>query len=259
MNPPHPEDMPRDNDRVDMNFELVAERYSGRISYAPAFFAKAAEIFDLSKSSTVLDLGCGTGALALGFAPYCKSVLAVDKSASMMSHRRGSPDNVRFLLADLNAEITTLPVRADLVIIGMAVHLFDREKLIPLLDAVTTPSAAVFICGTTISPETPWFAHYSKLRKQYSTLKVPLDVYGEARFSDTPWSRGRSLRVTTRARFSARNLLDHALSYPCSLEGILKDKDGFERNLETLLSPYCRTPGHADGKVVSWGLEYRRN
>ena len=242
----------------DMDFVSVAKRYSGRISYLPLFFAKAVELFGLSKVSTVLDLGCGTGALSLGFAPYCHSVLAVDRSAEMLSHRHETPDNVSFLLADLNAETMTLPVRADLVVIGNAVHFFDREKLIPLLDGITAPTASVFICGTTISPRTPWAAPYRRLRMRYSTLTAPLDVEGKALFSATAWLRGRSLRVVARRQFSARDLLDNALSYPSSLEAILRDKDDFERELENVLAPHYRSSNNAVGEILNWGLEYRR-
>jgi SAM-dependent methyltransferase len=220
----------------------------------PLFFAKAVELFGLSKSSTVLDLGCGPGALSLGFAPYCQSVLAVDKSQDMLSQRPEAPDNVRFLLADLNAE-TSLPARADLVVIGNAVHFFDREKLIPLLDGITAPAAPVFVCGTTISPRTPWCAPYKRLRKRYSTLRVPLDVEGRACFSGSPWLRGRSLRVVARRQFSARDLL---LTYPSSLEAILRNKEEFERELENVLAPHYRTPNRAVGDILNWGIEYRR-
>jgi SAM-dependent methyltransferase len=241
-----------------MDFVSVAARYSGRISYLPAFFEKAVELFGLSKSSTILDLGCGTGALAFGFAPCCQSVLAVDKSADMLSQRVETPDNVRFLLADLNAETTSLPVRADLVVIGNAIHFFEREKLIPLLNAVTTPSASVLVCGTTISPRTPWSAPYKRLRMRYSTLKAPLDVEGTARFAATEWSRGRNLRVVERRPFSVRDLLDHALSYPSSVDAILRNKDEFERSLEALLAPHYKIPNHAVVEVLNWGLEYKR-
>jgi SAM-dependent methyltransferase len=241
-----------------MNFASVADRYSGRISYLPAFFAKTVELFGLSKNSTVLDLGCGTGALSLGFAPYCQSVVAVDKSADMMAHRIETPDNVRFLLADLNADTTSLPVRADLVVIGNAVHFFDREKLLPLLNAVTAQSAAVFICGTTISSRTSWSAPYKRLRRRYSTLTTPLDVYGQALFSGSPWLRGRKLRVVAQRRFNARGLLNHALTYPCSLDGILRNQDDFERDLEKLLAPHYGASNHAVGEVLNWGVEYRR-
>jgi SAM-dependent methyltransferase len=246
------------SDVVDLDFEAVAEHYSGRISYLPAFFAKAVELFGLSKESSVLDLGCGTGALSLGFAPYCQSVLAIDRSASMLARRPETPANVHFLQADLNAEAISLPVRADLVVIGNAVHFFDKEKLIALLNAVTAPSAPVFICGTTISPQTPWFAQYLRLRKHYCTLTSPLDVNGKACFSGTQWSPKRILRVTARKPFSARDLLDHALSYPTSLEGILRNKDEFERNLEKLLAPHYKTPNHTVAEILNWGLEYRR-
>jgi ubiquinone/menaquinone biosynthesis C-methylase UbiE len=147
---------------VDTSFEKVAERYSGRVEYLPEFFANAAKLFALSpNSSTLLDLGCGTGTMALGFARYCRSVVAVDRSAGMLAHRSETPAHVRFIQADLNADNTTLPVRADLVTIGMAVHFFDKDKLIRLLDAVTVPSASVFVCGTNIAPETPWYPAFA--------------------------------------------------------------------------------------------------
>lgn len=243
---------------ADMNFASVAGHYSGRISYLPAFFAKAVELFGLSKSSTILDLGCGTGALALGFAPYCQSVLAVDKSAEMIAGRAETPGNVRFILADLNTETTLPSVHADLVVIGNAIHFFDRERLIPLLEAVTVPTAAVFICGTRISPRTPWYLPYRKLRVRYSTLRAPLDVRGHACFSGTRWLPRRRLGVIDRRQFSVRDLLEHALSYPSSFEGILRNKADFERNLQRLLAPHCKTSDRAVGEILNWGLEYRR-
>jgi hypothetical protein len=156
----------------------------------------------------------------------------------------------------LNAETVTLPVRADLVAIGMAVHFFDKQKLIPLLEAVATPS--VLVCGTTISARTPWFAKFVQLRRRYGSPETPLDVYGEACFSDTGWFPGRSMRTTDRRRLSMHNLFCHALSYATSFEGILRDKDEFQRNLETLLTPYFETPHHVAGDVITWGFEYKR-
>jgi len=252
--------MASERDLVDISFENVAERYSGRVPYLPKFFAKSAKHFGLSAdTSTLLDLGCGTGAMALGFAPYCQSVLAVDKSESMLAHRREAPANVRFQKGDVNADDTTLPVRADLVTIGMAVHFFDKAKLMALLDAVAKPSAAVFVCGTTISGATPWFPQYLKLRAPYGALTEPLDVHGDACFAGTRWSRLRFLRVTAQKPFSARDLLAHALSYPNLMDAILRDKDNFERELEKLLAPHYVSPHHATAEFVSWGIEYRRS
>ena len=242
----------------DMEFASVAGRYSGRISYLPAFFEEAVQLFSLSKRNTVLDLGCGTGAMALGFAPYCQSVFAVDKSADMLAQRVETPDNVRFLLSDVNAQIVSLPVLVDLVVVGNAIHFFNKEKLIPLLNAVTMPSASVLVCGTTISPTTPWAASYKKLRMRYSTLKVRLDVEGSAVFAASDWLRGRSLRVVERKPFTVRDLSDHALSYPSSVDAILRNKDEFERSLEALLAPHYTSANHTVVEVLNWGLEYKR-
>src|SRR5262245_46834737 len=165
-----------------ISFETVAERYAGRIPYLPEFFVAAAKAFNLSPTSTLLDLGCGTGAVSLGFAPYCGSIVGVDVSANMMAHRRGTPANVKFLQADLNGDGTKIPVRADLVVFGMSIHYLRKDRLMALLDTVTTPSTALFICGTSISTRTPWYAAYRKLRDQHNTMTEPLDLYGQVIF-----------------------------------------------------------------------------
>jgi hypothetical protein len=85
-----------------------------------------------------------------------------------------------------------------------------------------------------------------------------LDIHGNARFSGTPWKRGRALRVTAQRSFGARDLLNNALSYPNWSEGILKNRADFERRLETLMAPYYSVSNQTVAEVVSWGIEYRR-
>src|SRR5258708_745588 len=88
----------------DADFSQAARFYAGRVPYLPHFFSVVAERVGLTKDSVVLDLGCGTAELSIGFSPYCASVLAIDRSPEMLSACRINPGNVSFLVADLNTE-----------------------------------------------------------------------------------------------------------------------------------------------------------
>lgn len=45
---------------------------------------QVAELLELERTSFVLDIGCGTGGIALHVAPYCSKVIAVDISQPML-------------------------------------------------------------------------------------------------------------------------------------------------------------------------------
>src|SRR5581483_8427910 len=48
----------------------------------------------LNETSTLVDLGAGTGALALAVAPLCRRVVAVDVSAPMLANLRAAADRL---------------------------------------------------------------------------------------------------------------------------------------------------------------------
>ena len=259
MSAQHPEEMGPDRDIPEINFGSVAEHYSGRVPYLPDFFSKTAEIFGLSKDSIVLDLACGTGELSFGFAPYCGSVLGIDKSPEMLSQQRVAPENVRFLTADLNTDGMVSPVLADLVVIGRAIQYFDKERLLPFLNSSTKKSASVLVCAAIIARSTPWRAEYLRLRQRYATGAWPSDYSGTACFAGSIWSQRRKVMVSGRMQYSASDLFKHSLSFARMANAILNDSDRFERELEELLTPYYGSSRRADAKILSWGLEYRRS
>src|SRR5262245_59905556 len=49
-----------------------------REPYLPKFFSAAAEEMNLSRTHRPVDIGCGGGAVAFGFAPFAGSVIGVD-------------------------------------------------------------------------------------------------------------------------------------------------------------------------------------
>src|SRR5215471_18115096 len=116
--------------KAEQAFDGAAAYYSARTPYLPVFFSHSARVLALSKQSFVLDLACGTGELAAGFAPHCDSVVAIDKSPNMLSAGGTRPDNVRFVEADLDGTVGPFPALADLVTIGRAIHLLRKLSII---------------------------------------------------------------------------------------------------------------------------------
>src|SRR5438874_11654693 len=92
--PPTPQ--PFDPDR----YRSAAAHYErGRPPYAPALIRRVADVTGLGAQHRVLDLGCGPGPLARGFAPLAREAVAVDPSPEMLSQARalaGMAATIRF-------------------------------------------------------------------------------------------------------------------------------------------------------------------
>ena len=102
-----PTPLPFEPDR----FRTAAEHYEeGRPPYAPALIRRIAGVSGLGPRHRVLDLGCGPGPLARGFAAFAAEVVAMDPSADMLAVAgalaAGIP-NIRFVAGssyDLSTE-----------------------------------------------------------------------------------------------------------------------------------------------------------
>jgi 2-polyprenyl-3-methyl-5-hydroxy-6-metoxy-1,4-benzoquinol methylase len=64
-------------------FETTVEFYRHREPYPPEFFSVIAARLNLTQQTRQLDVGCGPGNLALGFAPFVDSCTAIDREPEM--------------------------------------------------------------------------------------------------------------------------------------------------------------------------------
>lgn len=244
----------------DPDFGQAAKFYLGREPYLPEFFPAIAQAEGLSKDSFVLDLACGSGELAIGLAPYCGSVLAIDKSAEMLCLRPTVPANVSLLRADLNSDAIGIPRPVTLVTIGRAVHFLDGKKLMPLLTSVTEASSRILICGTVIADTTPWIAQFRQLRRSYGTRRIARqDIYGLRFFAGSEWSESRRIAVRGSIAYGTEKLLQHALSFSSCTNSILQRETEFREKLAELMEPHCKAPGLVEADMVSWAVEYRHS
>lgn len=240
------------------DFGPVAKFYPARIPYAPGFFPALANAFALSNTSVVLDLACGTGELAVGLAPYCGSVLGIDRSAEMLAMRGSRPANVRLMTADVNSGAVSIPEPADFVTIGRALHYLRRETLLPFLHASTKRPAGILVCNSRIRRSTPWAEDYNRLIESYvDRIKHP-DFYGQGFFAGSGWAPWKQPRTTCTITCSINDVLFHTLSFPRYADVLLNHEREFSDRLSALLKPHCVSGNQVQAEIVSEGIAYRR-
>lgn len=200
-----------------------------RPGYPRDLFDHLVARFSLDGSQSVLDLGCGTGQIALPLAPHVRQVLAVDPEPTMLHEgrnaavergihnidwREGSSDQLR-VLADNQS--------FDFVTMGASFHWMDRDGvLVELANHVIGKGAVVLVSDG--PPErkvdTAWGSAIAQIRAKYlgparragsGTYTEPvdshLDVLRRSAFSDVEtagweWTLDRTIDQIVGLQFS---------------------------------------------------------
>jgi ubiquinone/menaquinone biosynthesis C-methylase UbiE len=149
----------------------VADYYAEfRRGYPPPVIERLITVLNLDQRSRVLDLGCGTGQLAIPLAERTRTVLGVDIEADMLRLARQAAQaadapNTNWLLgadSDLAALVPLLGEHVlDAVTIGQALHWMNPPQLFETLRRLVRPggSVAVIANGTPLwLQSTSWSA-----------------------------------------------------------------------------------------------------
>src|SRR5262249_48903782 len=80
-------------------FHPAARHYlQGQPPYAQALIRRVAQLCGVAPTHRVLDLGCGTGQLALAFAPLAGQVLGIDPEPAMLRSARAEAARAGLLI-----------------------------------------------------------------------------------------------------------------------------------------------------------------
>lgn len=127
----------------------------------------------LTREHAVLDLGCGPGQLALGFARFAGAVTAIDPEPTML--RIAAADaadagyDIRFIEGS-SYDIAPALGRFRLTVIGRAFHWMDRADTLRRLDGMMEIGGALALFGDHYPevPENAWRAVYNAVLDRYS-------------------------------------------------------------------------------------------
>ncbi|MGI5401434.1 class I SAM-dependent methyltransferase [Streptomyces sp. CA-135486] len=143
--PPHDHDL----------FAGTAAYYARyRPPYPAEVFDYLGHVFELGQGSTVLDLGCGTGQLAVPLARAGCQVWAVDPDPEMIvegvrQEPVGGPGEIRWITGRAeDLRVADLPT-IRLCTMGASFHWMDRDHVLRVLDEVIGPGGgAALVSGS---------------------------------------------------------------------------------------------------------------
>ncbi|HKQ46321.1 MAG TPA: class I SAM-dependent methyltransferase [Rhizomicrobium sp.] len=133
-----------------------------RLAYPERLIARVAALAGLKPGDAVLDLGCGTGMLAIPLAQAGMAVTAMDPEPEMLAAAQMAAQQagvavtwIRGGSQDLTAHMG--PFR--LVVMGRSFHWMDRAQTLAMLDKIVTPDGGVALFHDSHPPvaENGWF------------------------------------------------------------------------------------------------------
>lgn len=144
--------MPGTVEGMDLGFRgEVAQLYQRyRRGYPEPVIDALADAFALTSDDTVVDLGCGTGQLAVPLARRVASVIAIDPEPDMLAVGRGGTDarNIRWVVGS-DREMPEIALRGPdsvgALVIGQALHWMDHAALFPAVAPMFRPGGGVAV------------------------------------------------------------------------------------------------------------------
>ena len=117
-----------------MNIKWDADKYTSDFSFVHQYGNSVMELINAKKNSTVLDLGCGNGALSKALHDKGYIVKGIDASKELLDIAKKNYPDIEFTLADATNFSLHEPV--DVVFSNAVFHWIDRERQQDMLQCV---------------------------------------------------------------------------------------------------------------------------
>lgn len=225
-----------------------------RAGYAPGLYTHLTARFGLDGTQRVLDIGTGTGTIALALAGHVDEVVALDPEPGMLEEgRRIAAERgittIDWRLGDSDS-LREMDGGFHLATFGQSFHWTDRDKVLIELDDLLTPGGAVVIVGGpapgTIAPA-PWLEVIAEVRTRYlgpdrragsGTYSHPKDPHQEV-VARSPFSHVETVGWDRTVERTLQEVIGLQLSYSFSSPAQLgPDRAAFEEDLRTALSAF---------------------
>jgi SAM-dependent methyltransferase len=239
----------------------VTHYRAGRAPYPPALIHRVAELVCLGETHRVLDLGCGPGPLAIGFAYFAGSVLGLDPEPQMLaaaaSAAQGLAPNASFRQGS-SYDLDPALGRFRLVTMGRSFHWMDRAETLRRLDAMIEAEGAVALFHDTHIdvPENAWTTEWRSITDAYAAddplherRRAGTWLRHEAFLLASAFCRLERVSLITRQAVTTEGLLERALSMSSLSRARLGERtEALVRDLTALLARVA--PGGTLSEVV---------
>jgi SAM-dependent methyltransferase len=230
--------------------------------YRPPYPAEVFDVLErlLVAPRTVLDAGCGTGALTRGLARFAERIDAVDPSNEMIAEaKRLASSDRRINWTVSRAEDAPLLPPYGLITTGASVHWMDTEVVMSRFrDALAEGASVAIVDAEWIHPDHPWRDEFVDLIKRYSALKHHDDFAGVVRSLESTghFTRTGSYRVPPIAfqQSSDEYLAMLASTSSLSRASLGSARDDFEREARRIFARHRIERVRYDvAAAVVWG------
>ncbi|WP_188187153.1 class I SAM-dependent methyltransferase [Nonomuraea sp. SYSU D8015] len=185
------------------------------------------------QDSSVLDLGCGPGTVAIPLARHVREVVAVDPDEEMLAEGgrlAADAPNIRWLRGD-STTLRELPP-FDHVVMGRSFHWMDRRTVLAELDELLPPDGVVALVGPGRDPgEDPWEPVMRRVRAEFGlgemTATNSYQVSGEHHhdvLATSPFSDLDSTEYERRLTHDVDEVIGLQLSFSFSTPARLADR-----------------------------------
>ena len=205
------------------------ERY--RLGYPDRLLRRVVALAGLKPGDSVLDLGTGTGMLAIPFARLGMAVTAMDPEPAMLTAAKAAAVGVRvdFRLGGSH-DLTPDMGQFHLVAMGRSFHWMDRAATLAMLDAIVVPGGSVALFHDAHPPveENRWFKTLYDVARKFGRNE---NEHGKERdgghrryepylfasaFTELDW-----LSVTIRQTLTVDDIIGRAFSMSTCSPGLL--------------------------------------
>jgi SAM-dependent methyltransferase len=151
----------------------IASMYHHRPPYVSEVFDLLLELMP-AEPRRVLDLGCGTGDVSFGLAPYVDSIDAVDPSAAMLEVARSRAQRIKAEIHWIHstAEEFELVGPYDLVVAGESLQWMDWYHVLPGCQEALCPGSFLAVVSGREFVDVPWGAELRQIIPKYSTNRL---------------------------------------------------------------------------------------
>ena len=210
------------------------QRY--RLGYPDRLIARVSALTGLKPGDPVLDLGCGTGMLAVGFAKLGMAVTAMDPEPGMLA---ACAEEARAAGVDVTLQrgssYDLVPAMGPfrLAVMGRSFHWMDRAATLGMLERIVTPDGGVALFHDAHPPvvENNWFKAMREVQDRFGRSDEPHIKErrgGHARYEPflfaSQFTRLDGLSVTIRQSLAIEDLVGRASSMSTSSREKLGDR-----------------------------------
>lgn len=251
-------------------FDSTAPFYARyREPYPPSFFREVARREELDGRQRLIDIGCGPGSLAVGFAPFARSCLGVDVETEMLEAARVEAARAGVHVDLIQARIEDLPADIGVfqaVTIGRALHWFDRDDALVALDRIVAEDGWIAICGTKgysaagqSEAGQGWTGKFHDIRRAWSSNpdETCYHINYEEWFRGSRFRKVEDVEVTETHRVTVPDLIGRALSMSTTSPEVLGDRrPAFEAAMRQALEPLS-TGGFFEERITAVAMILR--